>query len=76
MQINMHEAKSHLSELAKRVHGGERVIVARAGEPYVELVPFQPRGGSRKLGGFEDEIRMAPDFDETPEEIIQSFEGP
>lgn len=74
MQINMHEAKSRLSDLAKKVHAGERVVVARAGEPYIELVPFQARGTPRTPGGYEHQIWIAPDFDETPAEVIGTFE--
>ncbi len=75
MQVNMHEAKSRLSDLARKAHSGERVVIARAGKPYVEIVPFEARGVAREPGGYEDEIWIAPDFDETPTEVIQAFEG-
>jgi prevent-host-death family protein len=75
MQVNMHEAKSRLSDLARKVHAGERVVIARAGKPYVELVPFTAREAPREPGGYEDEIWIAPDFDETPIEVVQAFEG-
>jgi len=44
--INVHEAKTHLSKLLKRVHEGEEIILAKAGKPYARLLPLeemQPR---------------------------------
>ena len=76
MQVNMHKAKSQLSALAEKAHTGERVVIAKAGKPYVELVPYKaPPKGDRKLGGYEGKIWIAPDFDETSPEIIAQFEG-
>jgi len=37
--VNIHEAKTHLSRLLEDVRRGERVIIAKAGEPVAELVP-------------------------------------
>ena len=39
MKANMHEAKSRLSQLAEAAAKGERVVIAKSGKPYVELVP-------------------------------------
>jgi len=39
MKANMHEAKSRLSKLAEAAAKGERVVIAKSGKPYVELVP-------------------------------------
>ncbi|WP_205881102.1 type II toxin-antitoxin system Phd/YefM family antitoxin [Leucobacter insecticola] len=38
-QVNMHEAKTQLSALVERALSGERVVIARAGTPVVDLVP-------------------------------------
>lgn len=43
---------------------------ARSDKPRRKAPP--PR---RKLGRLEGQIWMAPDFDETPEDIILAFEG-
>lgn len=37
--VNIQEAKTHLSRLLEQVRAGERVIIAKAGEPIAELVP-------------------------------------
>ena len=73
MQVNMHAAKSQLSRLGELAWKGERVVIAKAGKPYLDLVPH--RGTERKLGALKGEIWMAEDFDETPLEIIEDFEG-
>ena len=43
MQVNVHEAKSRLSQLLELVEEGETVIIARHGEPVAELVPARKK---------------------------------
>jgi len=74
-QVNMHEAKSRLSELGELVWRGERVIIAKAGKPYLDLLPHKETRKPRKPGRLKGQIKMAVDFDETTEEIIEAFEG-
>ena len=73
MQVNMHEAKSQLSRLGELVCQGERVVIAKAGKPYLELLPYQEKIEPRKLGGYEDQIWIGPDFEWTDEEIEELF---
>ena len=73
MRVNMHEAKSQLSRLGKAAWEGEEVVIARAGEPYLRLVPYREQKPRRRLGAMKGQIRIAPDFDETPPEVIDSF---
>ena len=73
MKVNMHEAKSQLSRLGKLAWEGEEIVIAKAGEPYLRLEPYRERLEKRKLGGLEGQIWIAPDFDETPQEVIDSF---
>ena len=37
--VNMHQAKASLSRLVERALAGEEVIIARNGEPLIQLVP-------------------------------------
>ena len=46
----MHEAKSNLSRLANMVQSGEKVIIAKSGRPYVELIPYSKPKKQRTLG--------------------------
>ena len=73
MKVNMHEAKSQLSRLGKAAWEGEDVVIARAGEPYLRLVPYRAKKGKRKLGVLEGQIWIAPDFEDTPPEVIEAF---
>ncbi|MBS1824746.1 MAG: type II toxin-antitoxin system Phd/YefM family antitoxin [Acidobacteria bacterium] len=45
MQVNVHEAKTQLSRLLELVESGEKVIIARQGQPVAELVPVKRRKG-------------------------------
>lgn len=75
MKVNMHEAKSRLSELGQHVHAGERVIIARAGQPWLELVPYRPAERRRKPGAFKGRIHMSDDFDAPLPEFERLFAG-
>ena len=41
VNVNIHEAKTHLSRLLERVAAGERVVISKAGKPVADLVPHQ-----------------------------------
>lgn len=75
MQVNMHEAKSQLSKLGEKVWNGEEVVIAKAGVPYLDILPHKAARSPRKPGRFKGLIKMAIDFDQTPEEVIASFES-
>jgi prevent-host-death family protein len=74
-QVNMHEAKTHLSRLVERVEGGAEIVINRAGKPAAKLVPIaETKLGQRQLGGWEGQVWMAPDFDDFDTEIERMFE--
>jgi len=75
VQVNMHEAKSQLSQLAERAWHGDKVVIAKAGKPYLDLLPHVDTPRTRKPGRLKGKIRMSADFDNTPEDIIDGFEG-
>ena len=68
-------AKSQLSALGKKAWAGERIIIAREGEPYLELIPHRKEGKRRQPGRFKGKIKMSDDFTETPDDIVGSFYG-
>lgn len=72
-QINIHEAKTHLSRLLEEVEAGEEVIIARNGRPIARLVPHKPVRTQRKPGALKGKIWLAEDFNETPRELIDEF---
>ena len=73
--VNIHDAKTHLSRLVERVETGEEIVIARAGRPVARLVPLEGRTQPRQLGGWRDQVWMAPDFDAPNADIIEDFEG-
>lgn len=73
MQVNMHVAKTQLSRLGELAWQGEKVVIAKAGKPYLDLVPH--KGSERRLGALKGRIWIAPDFDETSPEVVDAFEG-
>ena len=75
-QVNMHEAKSRLSELGELAQKGEKVVIAKAGKPYLDLLPHREHVAERQPGRLAGKIRMKPDFDQTPDELVADFEGP
>ena len=74
--VNVHQAKTHLSALLKRVEGGEEIVIARSGQPIAKLVPVRQRAEPRQPGGWEGQVWIAPDFDAPlPDDILDAFEG-
>jgi prevent-host-death family protein len=69
-QVNMHEAKTHLSKLVERVQGGEEIVISRAGRPAAKLVPVEtPDLTRRRLGAWEGSGITVDDFDAIDGEI-------
>lgn len=71
-RVGVHEAKTHLSELLRRVATGEEILIVRGGQPAARLVPVE-QAGKRLLGTCPD-IRIAADFDAPlPDDVIDTF---
>jgi prevent-host-death family protein len=73
--VNVYEAKTQLSRLIDRAVAGEDVVISRAGKPMVRLVPVASRPARRSPGSARGQIRIAPDFDELPDEVAAAFRG-
>lgn len=43
--IALEDIGADLADLARRVEGGETIVVTRAGKPILDLVPHRRRGG-------------------------------
>lgn len=64
--VNMHEAKSRLSELVKAVEEqGETVVICRNGKPAASLVVARPKGRNRLDGDPSLRVKFAPGYDPT-----------
>lgn len=74
-QVNVHEAKTHLSKLLERVESGEEIVIARAGKPVAKLVKHQPEHREpRKPGALKGKIVIHDNFDDPlPDDILRDF---
>ena len=71
-QVNIHEAKTHLSKL---IASGEEVVIARYGEPVARLVPIRQETSRRVPGSARGKVRISKAFFKPlPQEIIEAFE--
>ncbi|MEO5332113.1 MAG: type II toxin-antitoxin system prevent-host-death family antitoxin [Magnetococcus sp. YQC-5] len=74
MIINIHEAKTHLSQLIQRALSGEKVIVAKAGKPLIRLAPFLHRTQPRISGSWQGKISITEHFDAPlPDHLLAAF---
>lgn len=74
--VNMHEAKTNLSRLVERVERGEEIVIGRHGTPVARLVPYAAKREPRRAGRLAGRLLATADFDQTPEWVVDAFEGP
>ena len=75
IQVNMHEAKTRLSQLGEEAWEGKTVVIAKSGKPYLDLTPHKERARVRKPGRLKGKIKIGRAFNTTPEDVVDSFEG-
>jgi prevent-host-death family protein len=74
VEVNIHDAKTHLSKLLARVSLGEEIVIAKAGRPIAKLVPIARKGRDRKPGSAEGDFVVPEDFnDPLPKDVEDSF---
>jgi prevent-host-death family protein len=74
VEVNIHEAKTHLSRLLERVAAGEHVVISRAGRPIADLVPH--REAPVIFGGLSGELSYDDaDFADVDPDIQRMFYG-
>ena len=65
VQVNIHEAKTHLSKLIQEALAGKEVIIARGNQPVVRLDVVPEMRSRRRIGNAKGMIlSMSDDFDE------------
>jgi prevent-host-death family protein len=75
MEVNIHEAKTHLSRLLQRVAAGEEVTIARSGVPVARLVAVES-APKRPLGFARGQVWVADGFDAPlPDDLLKEFYG-
>ena len=75
MDVGVHEAKTHLSRLLRRVALGEEITIRNGERAVARLVPVPP-GSQRDFGRDRGRFEVPEDFDEPlPEELLRGFHG-
>lgn len=76
MQVNLHDAKTHLSRYVDQALAGEEVVIARAGKPLVRLVPLAAEPGPRRGGFLRGQATISADLKaDFKAEIEEMFYG-
>ena len=73
MEVNIHQAKTHLSRLIARAVAGEEVIIAKSGHPLVRLTRIE--AARPQLGTARGKISFQPGWDDPlgPEDVAEIF---
>ena len=75
MDVGVHEAKTHLSRLLRRVALGEEIVIRNGVRPIAKLVPVEATG-QRAFGRDRGRFEVPDDFnDALPDDVLRSFIG-
>ena len=72
--INIHEAKTRLSQLLQQVEESDEIIISRANKPIARLVAYREKAQQRRLGETKGVVEIMPDFDQLPEDFLEHFQ--
>lgn len=77
IQLNIHEAKTHLSRYLTRLARGESIVLCKRNKPVAEIRPLSPRRMKPRPIGMAKGRFTIPDqfFEPLPEDIVEAFEG-
>lgn len=77
IRLNIHEAKTHLSQYLDRLAGGETILLCKRNVPVAEIRPLPPqRRAPRPIGLAGGAFELPPSFFEPlPDELIAAFSG-
>jgi prevent-host-death family protein len=73
--VNIHQAKTQLSQLLQVVEQGEEVVIARAGVPIARLVSWQAQAQPVAApGAMRGQIQLGADFDAPLDDLFEALE--
>ncbi len=73
-RVNIHQAKTHLSQLLQEVEQGGEVVIARSGVPIARLVGWQaPAQPVAAPGAMRGQIQLAEDFNAPLDELFDAL---
>lgn len=71
-RVNMHQAKTELSQLVAKALRGEEVVIMRSGKPVARLVPIYQE---RVPGLARGRVHIGDEFaSPLPDEVLDTFE--
>jgi prevent-host-death family protein len=73
MQVNFHDAKTHLCRYVDQALAGEEVVIARAGKPLARLIPLMDEQPPRRLGFLAGTARIDADLKRDFEDEINAM---
>lgn len=75
--VNIHDAKTRLSQLVARAVKGDPFIIAKSGKPLVKVASLEAPSGSsiRRLGFLAGQIEVPDDFDTMGSGEIEALFG-
>ena len=74
VRVGVHEAKTRLSELLRRVSAGEEILIMRGRVPVARVVPVKARV-ERRLGTERGRLVIPKSFDAPlPDSVLDDFE--
>lgn len=76
-RVGIRDFRSNLSGFIKRAHDGQIIELTSRDEVVAEVHPAAKAAtdAPRKAGALKGKIRISPDFDEMPSELIDAFES-
>ena len=77
IQLNIQEAKIHLSRYLARLAKGEVIVLCKRNVPIAEIRPLPvPRCQKRPIGVAKGRFTVPPElFDPLPGDLLDAFEG-
>lgn len=77
IQINIHEAKTHLSRYLADLREGETIVLCRRNTPVAEIRPLAVPTTEARPIGLGKGVFSVPDtfFEPLPDELLAAFEG-
>lgn len=74
-EVGIHQAKTHLSDLVRRVEAGEEIVIRRGPKPVARLTPIEVVP-ARRLGLDVGAFAVPDDFDAPLDDgLIADFEA-
>jgi prevent-host-death family protein len=72
--VNVHEAKTKLSALIKKVLDGEEVVIAKNNDPVIQLIPYEKRRKKRIPGLLKGKLKIVGTWEDLDKEVLEMFE--